>query len=46
MSKYKHKALKEYLCVNIHTGNETIFMTKYKHKAMKQHLSLNINARQ
>ena len=33
-SKYKHKAMKQYLCLNI-----------YLHKAMKQHLCLNINKR-
>ena len=32
MSKYKHKAMKQYL------------LCKYKHKAMKQHVCLNINA--
>ena len=36
MSKYKHKAMKQHLCLNINTSNETIFMSKYKHKAMKQ----------
>ena len=46
MSKYKQKAMKQYLCLNITQGNETIFMSKYKHKAMKQYLCLNINTRQ
>ena len=38
MSKYKHKAMKQYLCLNINKGNETTLMSKYKHKAMKQYL--------
>ena len=46
MSKYKHKAMKQHLCLNINKGNGTIFMSKYKQKAMKQHLCLNINTRQ
>ena len=42
MSKYKHKAMKQYSCLNITKyikGNETTFMSKYIHKAMKQHWS-------
>ena len=39
MSKYKQKAMKQYLYLNITTqGNETTYMSKYKHKAMKQYL--------
>ena len=30
MSKYKRKAMKQYLCQNIN-NNETTFMSKYKH---------------
>ena len=44
MSKFKHKAMKQHLCLNINdNGNETIFMSKYKRKAMKHHLCLNLN---
>ena len=49
MSKYTHKAMKQYLCQNINKGNEgneTTIMSKYKHKAMKQYLCVNINTRQ
>ena len=46
MSKYKRKAMKHHLCLNLKHGNETLFMSKYKHKAMKQHLCLNINTGQ
>ena len=52
MSKYKQKAMKQHLCLNINKSNETIFiskykhkaiyMSKYKHKAMKQYLCLNM----
>ena len=46
MSKYKHKAMKQQLCLNINKRHETTFMSKYKHKAMKQYLCPNINTRQ
>ena len=46
MSKYKHKAMKQYLYLNINTKAMKQNISKYKHKAMKQYLCLNINTRQ
>ena len=38
MSKYKEKAMKQYLYLDKTQGNETTYTSKYKHKAMKQYL--------